>query len=142
MYKKYQYKIKVINGKFAVVLDRGRRLSAKILSEHLNKQDIVLEKILIQASNTNGRVTKLEDKTSDYEEIKNQIKIVSDWKIEFMAEIKGMKRVMILLVIILPSLISTIFILYINNLKQNIINDASASVLSSIESKYDIKVIQ
>ncbi len=112
---------------------------ATMISE-MNKQNAMLNKIFEQSSKINIRVTKLEDKTDDYHDTKAQLNDVSIWKKEFMAEIKGMRRIIILVIIILPTLISTIFILYINNLRESIIKDSSTAVISLIEEKYHVEI--
>ncbi len=115
---------------------RGTMLS------RMDNQDGMLGKILDQTSKTNGRVTKLEDKIEDYPEVRKQLDVITNWKLEFMSEIKGMKRVMTILVIVLPTLISTIFALYINSLRQSIIKDTSANVISTLQAEYNIKITQ
>lgn len=110
--------------------------------KRMDKQDASLARIEDQTTQHNHRMTKIEDKVSDYHEVKAQVSEVSKWKIEFMSEIKGMKRIMVILVIILPSLISTIFILYINHLRESIKEDVSSSVVSTLEEKYNLKISQ
>lgn len=112
----------------------------KSMTERMDKQDDMLNKIFDQTSKTNVRVTKLEDKTSGYSDLEKKVDAVFIWKSEFMAEVKGMKRVLIVMFIVIPSLISTIFYLYINNFKHEVIQQSADTVVSTLEEKYNLKI--
>lgn len=50
------------------------------LFRRMDKQDEILDKVLEQTQKTNGRVTKLETITTDYDETKKKVSILENYR--------------------------------------------------------------
>lgn len=50
------------------------------LFKRMDKQDVILDRIEGQTTRTNGRVTRLEDTTKDYGEVKTSIRKLENYK--------------------------------------------------------------
>ncbi len=50
------------------------------LFRRMDKQDEILDKVLEQTQKTNGRVTKLETATSDYDDTKKKVSVLENYR--------------------------------------------------------------
>lgn len=108
----------------------------------MGKQNVVLDKILEQTSKTNGRVTKLEDKTADYQPLKELVETFKDWKIDTMGRINGATKIIGIILVIIPVIFGAFFTYYMKDLKSSLIQETSANVISTLQAEYNIKITQ
>lgn len=119
----------------------------KNMVEEMHKQSDMLREIKedgketkLQTQKTNGRVTKLEDKTADYSELRGLVDSFKDWKIEFTSSISGATKVIVAVMIAVPVVFGWLATLYIKDFKRTVIDESSASVVSTLQAEYNLKI--
>lgn len=115
-------------------------IGVKDLKFSMDKNNDMTEKVLIQATKTNGRVTAIEEWASEAQKvIQNNLKDIGTFK-EDKAKIQGGYKVIILVAIIIPTLCTTIFGLYVKSLNSDIDKRIqTATEAERLQSRQDTK---